>query len=175
MKPLILYIATSLDGYIARKNGAVDWLPEGEEGDDYGYQAFYDGIDTVLMGNKTYQQLLSFGVEYPYKGTEGFIFTRNMELTRDENVTYIQEDIVEFTQKLKQGEGKGIWLIGGGEIIKILLEADLVDELIIFEMPVLLGNGIPLFPESKKEIKLKLEESKTYSGGIVELKYKTLG
>ncbi|MBX2842702.1 MAG: dihydrofolate reductase family protein [Flammeovirgaceae bacterium] len=172
MKPIILYIATSLDGYIARKDGGVDWLPEGEKGMDYGYYAFYDSIDTVLMGNKTYQQLLGFGVAYPYKGKEGFVFTRNKDFTNDENVSYIQEDVVEFTRKLRQGDGKGIWLIGGGEIIKIFLEEGLVDELIVFEMPILLGNGIPLFPESEKEIKLELVNSETYPDGVVELRYK---
>ncbi|GAA0731556.1 dihydrofolate reductase family protein [Clostridium oceanicum] len=169
-RKVILYIATSLDGYIARKSGEVDFLKgDGSEpGIDIGYNDFYKNIDTVIMGNKTYSQIMGWG-EYPYKGTKGYVYTRK-DLRNDENVTFTNEDPKSLIEKLKSKEGKDIWLIGGANILDSFIKEDLVDEYIIAVMPIVLGSGIPLFKENEREIKLKLKESKAFDG-IVQNHY----
>ena len=173
MRKVILYIAISLDGKIARANGSVDWLEKVPNPDqsDFGFFDFIKGIDTVLMGNKTYQQVLGFDVPYPYTDQTSYIFTRNTALDKDENATFISGNIGEFVRDLKKQDGKDIWLIGGGEIIYQLLEEGLVDEAIVHVMPIMLGNGIPLVSKELPDRFLTLLESKTYPGGAVELRY----
>lgn len=167
MRNLKLFIACSLDGFIARSDGDVDWL---FTDDDYGYQEFYDSIDTTLMGNKTYQQVMTFG-EFPYPGKNNYVFTRQINLPPTTYVTFITEDIVTFTRKLKVSEGKDIWLIGGGAVINILYQAGLIDEYILAIHPIILGKGIPLFHGPIGEQKLALQDCKTYPSGLVQLFY----
>lgn len=167
MRRVKLFIACSLDGFIARVDGAVDWL---FTDDDYGYHAFYDSIDTTLMGNKTYEQVSAFG-EFPYREKHNYVFTRQTDLPSTQWVSYISEDMVAFTQYLKEEKGKDIWLIGGGAIINILYQAGLIDEYILAIHPVILGNGIPLFPGPIGEQKLRLLDTKTYPNGLVQLYY----
>lgn len=164
-RKLKLFIATSLDGFIARRNGEVDWL---FHDGDYGYSEFYAGIDTVLMGNKTYEQILTFG-PYPYPDKTGFVFSRN-KIGNDNNVTFVQE-VVPFTRELLAQPGGDVWLVGGGQIIAPLLTADLIDEFMLFVHPVLLGDGIPLTGLIKAEKKLRLVGSKSYPSGLVSLFY----
>ncbi len=173
MRKIIIYIATSLDGYIARKDGAIDWLPT-EADEDYGYETFMKNIDTVLMGNKTYRQVRGFDIKYPYKEFQNFVFTRNQELSKDEFVNFIHEEPSSFMQALKKEPGRNIWLIGGGEIINNATIKKAADELILFIMPVVLGEGLPLFLKSPDDRKLELIDSKTYKSGVVELRYKFL-
>ena len=99
MRKIILFIATSLDGYIARENGDIDWLfTEGE----YGYNEFYDSIDTVLMGGKTYRQALTFGDEFPYATKQAYVFTRDVNHKSNEEVAFIHHDMLDFAQDLKR-------------------------------------------------------------------------
>src|SRR6476469_422734 len=112
MRAIQLFIATSLDGYIARTSGAVDWLFTDQ---DYGYTEFFDQVDTVLMGRKTYDQVLSFG-EYPYSGKQGYVFSRTQPQQRDENVEFVGSNGVNFFNTLYQADGQNIWLVGGSEI-----------------------------------------------------------
>ncbi len=175
MRKIKLYIAISLDGKIAKTDGSVDWLENmpNPENSDFGYGNFIAGVDTVLMGNKTYQQVLGFDVPFPYPDQECFVFTRDQSKTRDQHVTFVSSDIPQFVGELKEKEGKDIWLIGGGEINYLLLENGLVDEMIIHLIPIILGDGIPLVSKELPEKFLKLKESKTYPGGAVELRYAT--
>lgn len=167
MRNLKLFIACSLDGFIARSDGDVDWLLTD---DDYGYQEFYASIDTTLMGNKTYRQVMTFG-EFPYPGKNNYVFTRQMNLPATEYVAFITEDIVTFTRKLKVSDGKDIWLIGGGAVINILYQAGLIDQYILAIHPIILGKGIPLFHGPIGEQKLVLQDCKTYPSGLVQLFY----
>ena len=167
MRKVKLFIACSLDGFIARQDGAIDWL---FTDNDYGYQAFYDSIDTTLMGNKTYEQLISFG-DFPYQEKKNYVFTRQFDLESTEWMTFITEDMVAFTKALKKYAGKDIWLIGGGAIINILYQAGLIDEYILAINPIILGSGIPLFPGPIGEQKLKLLDTKTYPSGLVQITY----
>ncbi len=173
MKKIIVYAATSLDGMIAKADGSVDWLEELPNPDqlDYGYFDFYDGIDTTIMGNKTYQQVLGFDVPFPYNGKANYVLTRNEALTKDENVEFISKDPIETLHNLKESEGKDIWLIGGGAINTLLLNNGLIDQVIVHVMPVILGDGIPLFNKEAKVSTLKLIESKSYPTGVIEMRY----
>ena len=174
MRKIKLYIASSLDSYIAGENGNIDWLFSDS---DYGYAKFYDSIDTILIGRKTYDQSLTFE-EYPYKGKKVYVFTRSTEEKENKNVTYdveyIDEDIPSFARLLIQQssvEKKDIWLLGGGEIVSILLNAGLVDEIILSIHPIILGKGVPLFPSIKKRVKLQLQQSIPFKSGLVQLCY----
>jgi len=164
-----LFIASSLDGHIAKEDGSVDWLPQNE---DSGYDNFYKSIDTVLMGKKTYEQILTFG-KFPYKDRTSCVFTRNPnQKKKDENVEFTSE-VEEFTKKLVLSSGKDIWLVGGSDIISTFLNLKFVDEIILTVIPVILGKGIPLFKNIKEEIKLELVKTTKYDG-LVELNYKVI-
>lgn len=173
MRKLKVYIAISLDGYIADKNGGIDWLtgfPNPEQ-TDYGYAAFYATIDTTLMGNKTYQDILKMSETFLYPDVKNYIFSRDTSHQDTQYVTFVKEDIPGFVNKLKAAPGKDIWLIGGGEINAAMLQHDLIDEMIIHVFPVILGEGRPLFSGIAMEKTFKLGEVKTYSSGATELHY----
>ena len=178
MPEVVLYIASSLDGYIARSDGAVDWLddlPEqqgGPEG-DYGYGEFFANIGAVLMGRVTYEQILTFGVDYPYSGTAGYVFSRTRAGERDANVEFVDgADIAGFIAQLKDSGDKDIWLIGGGQLVQEFLNLDLIDRMEIFILPVILGEGIRLFPPPTPQRNLELVGSRSYNSGMVGLTYR---
>lgn len=168
MGKLRLFIASSLDAYIARPDGSVDWLfTDG----DYGYKDFYDSIDIVLMGRKTYEQVLEFG-DYPYADKDSFIFTRrDIISSQNENVRFISKDIVGFTESLLRSQSDDVWLVGGSQIIKIFLEHDLIDDIIVSIHPIILGEGIPLFDHIKKEIHMELVNHVSFESGLVQMHY----
>lgn len=167
MPKIIIYIATSLDGYIAREDGSIDWLPESAES---GYDAFYKSVDTVIIGKTTYDQVLTFG-KYPYKDKKSFVFTTTNHI-KDENVEFLS-DVDKFVADGFPGVGKNIWLVGGAQIIASFLKQKVVDEIIITMIPVILGKGIPLFQNIENEIKLELIKTKKYSK-LADLHYKVL-
>ena len=178
-RKIILYIATSLDGFIARENGELDWLPgssgeEDPEANDCGYGEFIESVDTVLMGNKTYQQILSFDVEYPYKDKANFVFSKT-PTTQDQYAQFIHEDVESFISKLKSAPGKDIWLVGGGQLASLCIKNNLVDEVILFVIPIMIGKGIRLFQNTNKDVPLKLIESHHYTDesakDIIKLRY----
>ena len=175
MRKVKLYIASSLDSYIASDNGSIEWLFSDA---DYGYTKFYDSIDTILVGRKTYDQSLTFE-EYPYKGKKVYVFTRNAEVEKKKktlDVEYIDDDIPNFVRGLVQQPvgNRDIWLLGSGEIVSILLNADLVDEIILSVHPIILGKGIPLFSNINKGVNLRLLESIPFESGLVQLCYRIL-
>jgi len=164
-----LFIASSLDGYIAKEDGSVYWLPQSG---DSGYDNFYKSIDIVLMGKKTYEQILTFG-KFPYKDKTSYVFTRNPnQKKKDENVEFTSE-VEEFTKELVLSSGKDIWLVGGSDIISTFLNLKFIDEIILTVIPVVLGKGIPLFKNIKEEVKLELIKTTEYDG-LVELSYKII-
>ncbi|QLH02953.1 dihydrofolate reductase [Nitrosopumilus cobalaminigenes] len=167
MTKVLLYIATSLDGYIARENGDIDWLPESSESS---YDVFYKSIDTVMLGKTTYDQVLTFG-EYPYKDKKSFVFSRT-SMNNDNHVEFVS-DIEKFVKDGFPGAGKNIWLVGGAKIIASFLKIGFVDEIITTVIPVLLGKGISLFQSIENETKLELVKTEKY-GQLVDLHYKVL-
>jgi dihydrofolate reductase len=175
LRNVTLYIAASLDSFIARQDGKVDWLdyPEYQLPDeDYGYTEFYQTIDTTLMGNKTYEIMLGFNVPFPYPDKTNFVFTRSIDKQNNEFVKFVTGDIIKFVRQLKNKPGKGIWLIGGGQINSLLLDNDLVDQIILTVIPITIGQGIPLFNANSKETKFVLAGNTSYDSGLVQLTYK---
>ena len=171
MRNVRLFIATSLDGYIARKDHTIDWLfTEG----DYGYQQFLDSIDTTLMGNTTYRVVREMDMPFPYVGKQNYVFTNHKVTDTDDYVTFVDTDIAAFVRRLKDQPGKDIWLIGGGQINTILLNAGLIDELMVFIHPIILGGGIPLFGGTPHERKFMYHSSRAFEDGLLEVVYKRI-
>ena len=173
MRKVILFIATSLDGFIARSSGDVDWLFQDQD-QDYGYEALIAGTDTVVMGRRTYDQILSFG-DYPYRGMSGYVFSTTRSGERDENVEFVSGDVARFIAGLKTGPGeiseKNIWLVGGGELNQAFLEQGLIDEFIVSIHPVILGEGIPLFQGNSPSQELSFRHCRSFENGLVQLTY----
>lgn len=167
MKKVILYIAESLDGFVASKDGNVAWLDRfNDPRVDYGMGDFMERIDTVVQGNTTYQQF-----KPTYEGKNSYVFTREPEKYSEEGVNFIKGKPHEFIEGLDEERHQNIWLVGGPELLTGFLNEEQVDELIIFIMPVLLNEGIRLFTDIKKHPQLTLTDSKSYDNGVVELHY----
>ena len=169
MRKVTFRVANSLDNYIARKDGSFDWILHSEDSSS-SLAEFWKTLDTVLWGRKTYD--LVKGRMPAYKGVKNYVFSRTLKKSADKGVELINGDAAEFVQKLKNQEGKDIFVMGGGELAKALFEADLIDEVGMNIQPVLLGSGIALFHEMKKPINLELIECKTFSGGCVFVSYR---
>lgn len=166
---VILYIAMSLDGYIAKEDGSIDWLENTGDVVGAGYLKFYNIIDTIIMGKKTYNQILTFG-EWGYKGKNTYVLTSDIyENAETPNIEFRNDDIEDLIIELKQNSASNIWLLGGAEIVNAFLEKGLIDEYRIAVVPMILGSGIRLFTAPAEE-SLDFKEVTEY-GGIVELKY----
>lgn len=157
----------SLDGFIARVDGSVDFLkPYENSGEDYGYKKFYNSVGTIIIGNTTYEQF-----KEAYTGKDCYVFSRKKNKNKEVNITYVNEDVKEFLKKLKLKDNKNIWIVGGADIVNQFLKYNLIDKFMIFIVPIFLGNGIPLFKSINSENQLKLLKVKTYDLGMVELNY----
>lgn len=173
MRKIKLYIATSLNGKIASSDGDVDWLESipNPEKTDYGYAKFMDSIDTTIQGYTTYNQIINWGIEFPYKGKKNYVLTKKKDIKNTGFVEFITENHVDFIRDLKEQDGGDIWLIGGGQANTMILNAGLLDEIQVFVMPIILSGGIDLFDAFPVQTQLKLHETKSYSSGVVEMKY----
>lgn len=177
MRKIILFIASSLDGYIARNSGEIDWLFTDE---DYGYTEFFAQVDTVIMGNKTYQQVLGFA-EYPYKDKEVFVFSKTQQGTTDNNAKFVGNDWINWLNTLRQSGDvwrqeadllRNIWLVGGAQLIYDFIKHNFIDELILSIHPIILGSGIPLIVNDPSlETLLELKNVKTYNSGLLQVSY----
>ena len=167
---LILYIAASLDGYIATEDDSLEWLFNVEGEGDNGISEFYETVDTVFMGKKTYDWIMKHETgEFPYKNKECYVFTRStMEDTED--VKFTNKNVVGLTNELKSQEGSNIWLVGGGELLQSFLKEKLVDEIILTVAPTIIGKGIPLFKGGDYQLDLILKGTRTFNQ-FVELHY----
>ena len=168
---VILYIAMSLDGYIATDEDSLDWLSLVEmPGQDYGYEAFVRQVDTVIMGRKTYEKVLSFGIEFPHKDRLCYVVSGKLTGS-DENVTYFGGDLSELIADLKSKPGKNIFIDGGAEVVNNLMRADLIDEYILSVIPIFLGGGKRLFKDGRPEMSLSLVSVTNYESGLVQMSY----
>jgi dihydrofolate reductase len=166
---LQLFIATSLDGCIAGPGGDLSWLFHDA---DYGYTPFYERIDTVLMGRRTYETALSFA-QWPYAGRKAIVFTRSGErVVASPDTIATSRSPSEIVGELRQREGKLLWLVGGGEIVRACLDAGLIDDVVVSIHPVILGNGTPLFPPGTRRTDLVLTAERRYPSGVVRLVYR---
>lgn len=165
-----LFIATSQDGFIADKDGGVGWLDpyNNIEGEDCGYHTFYESIDGILMGSRSYEQILGFG-EWIWPGKPAFVFTKkSLKIERPE-VVLVHEDVGTFMSQLKSKEQhQNLWLLGGDELIKSFAALGLIDECIITIIPTTLGEGIPL---SLPYQDFELTQMKECKAGIVQKIY----
>lgn len=173
MRKIVLFIAMSLDGYIADENGGVAWLNgqgKDEENIDT-YSEFVKGIDTVVMGWNTYHQVVTelSPEEWVYSDFTTYVVTHK-EQDSSRQIRFTSEDPVTLLKRLKEEAGKDIWICGGANLIQQLIKEDFIDEYYISVMPTLLGNGIRLFGTMEKEMKLKLCKTQTYNG-ITDLVY----
>lgn len=169
-RKVILYISQSLDGFIADSKGNVDWiLGNNEDYDsDYGYEAFIKNIDTVILGANTYKQIKNelSPDKWVYENLQSYVLT-NERIEDTPNIKYVNMNIRELINRLQQEEGKNIWICGGANLVNQCVKEDLIDEYQITTVPVILGNGIKLFEENNKNIKLKLKETKEEIGLIL--------
>ena len=165
MRKIILYLAISVDGFIARKNGSVDWLEKyNNTKEDYGYKEFLNSVKTIILGNTTFKE---FGA--PYENKKCFVFSRKNTGQKD-NITYVNDYVENFVDGLSQEDGN-IWLVGGANISKEFFKKKLIDEFIFTIIPIVLGEGISLFGEEFREHQLKLLNTKTFDSGVVQLHY----
>jgi dihydrofolate reductase len=168
MRKLILSLAVSLDGFIEGPNGEYDWCFMDQ---DYGMSDFMNNIDAVFVGRKTYE--MSLGMEADTTGMpkmEEYVFSNTLNKVKDGSIL-VKGDIKTEVEKIKNKEGKAIWLFGGASLTSTLMNLKLVDELHLAVHPVLLGGGKQLFYDISERITLKLLDTKAYSTGLISLKY----
>lgn len=171
-RKVVLYIATSLDGYIATNDGDLNFLSSVEqEGEDYGYYDFVKSVDAVIVGRKTYEKVLSMGFDFPHTDKEAYIITRTPRPSIG-SVQFYTGKLKSLVEELKSKEGKNIYCDGGAEIVNELMKHDLIDEYIISVIPVFLGGGIRLFKDGRSEQKLELLSAKSFDKGLVQLYYR---
>lgn len=187
MRQLKYYVATTIDGFIAREDGSLDCFPmEGEHLADL-FEAFPETVpvhlrdtlgvsgpnkcfDTVLMGRKTYEVGLALGITNPYATLKQYVVSRGMTESPDPQVELVRENVVDLVRELKQGTGKDIWLCGGGQLAATLFAE--IDELIVKMFPIVLGSGTPMFSRAVEPNALQLTHRKIYENGFMLLHYR---
>ncbi len=174
-RKVILYIAASIDGYIAKPNNDLSFLNAVQrEGEDYGYQEFMRSVDTVILGRKTYDWVMTQVDIFPHAELQTFVITSSKRENSGKTIFY-NGDLPELITNLKKSEGLNIFIDGGAAVVNTLLNHKLIDECIISIIPVLLGDGIQLFNNGRPEQVLELLSSKQYASGLVQLHYKMKG
>jgi dihydrofolate reductase len=170
MRKIIYGVGTSLDGYIARLDGSLNFLHLRPS--NYSMAPFFKTIDVGLMGRKTYQAGVRMsGGKFESHGLRCYIFSRSLPEGERDGAIFLHEAPNRLVEELRKKKGKDIWLIGGGELAREFLKEDLVDEIYLGIVPVLIGEGIPLFAAGFPQREFTLTESKTYSGGLIAVKY----
>jgi len=174
-RKIIVHIATSADGYIARSDGSVDWLNRPRTAGDYGMRDFFKTIDTILWGRVTYDQSLSFGEKGGAssfgKKIKHYVFSSRPSKPVDKQTEFINEPIKDFATRLRATPGKNIWMMGGGGIIASFLDAGELDEFIIHVIPTFIGEGIPLIAPKRRNVELSLQSTHAHADGVVRLHY----
>lgn len=173
MRKISIFIAMSLDGYIAKTNDDLSFLKLVEkEGEDYGYTKFTETIDTLIIGRNTYDYVLkNIGSSHYDNGQRDVYVITRTERPNVGRTTFYTGDLTELVKRLKSENGKNIYCDGGAEVINELLKHNLIDEFIISVVPVLLGNGTRLFKDGRPEQILKLVTAKTFETGLTQLHY----
>lgn len=156
-RKIILYIGTSIDGYIANDDGTLEWLESTEVEGDSGYDKLLERIDTVIMGKATYDTVRGFDMEYPYRQFTNYVYTNSLS-GKDEYATFINEDVISFVQRMKEMPGKDIWLIGGGKLASIFFQHNLIDEFQLAIAPIVLGKGISLYQGDEITVNYNLKK-----------------
>ena len=176
-RKIIVSVATSADGFLARLDGSVDWLDRPTPKGNYGMGAFYQSIDTILWGRKTFDMALGFqekgipGSAFD-TGVKNYVFTHELPSSAPPmGVEFVNQPIKKFASRLRPKKGKDIWMMGGASLIASFLDQGEVDEFILSVIPVLIGEGIPLLAPRHRTVPLKLLASKKFADGVVKLHY----
>lgn len=170
-RKVIVYIAASLDGFIAGPDGDLSFLSQVEkQGEDYGYAAFVETVDTVILGKNTYDKVASMGYAFPHADKEAYIITRT-ERPADGTTFFYTGDVAELVRNLKAKEGKSIFIDGGAYVVNLLLQAQLIDEIYLSVVPVVLGSGIALFHHGNPTQQILLKSVQHFDTGLVQLHY----
>ena len=172
MTKVTVYIATSKDGYIADKKGNLDWLPQTLEetgGEDFGYHSFYNSMDAIAIGRKTYDQILGFG-NWPYPGKISYIFSRFPKETNSKDIQFVSENISDFMKTIKVNN---LWMVGGSELIEAFYKEGFIDEFIVTAFSAVLGDGIPLksLENALKRDELIKIKTTDYGQGVIQEYY----
>lgn len=176
-RKIIVCVAASADGYIARPDGDVEWLNRHPQTDDYGMKAFYRTIDTILWGRKTYDRALAYDLKNGGKGeifdtkATNYVFSRKPPARAVPEVEFVSEPVRTFAQRLRATPGKHIWMMGGGELIASFLDANELDEFDIHVIPTFIGEGIPLIAPRHRNVALRLRSARKYPDDVVRLRY----
>jgi len=171
-RKVIVHIAASADGYIARPDGDLEWLtsspaPKGF----YGMEAFMKTVDTMVIGRKTYEESLKLGGTFD-STSRTFVFSRQKPPAKiPKGVEFVNEAIGPFISRLRQQPGKDIWLMGGGELIASCLDEKVIDEFVVSVVPVFIGDGIPLIARRDRHVSMTLKSVERFDDGLVQLHY----
>ena len=173
---IIVNIATSADGYVARPDGSLDWLiARPKPKDFYGLPEFERSTDAKILGRKTFDRSVELGARFSPDATR-YVFSRSAApASIPPGVQFMTESIAAFAERMRAQEGKHLWLMGGGEIISSFLDAGAIDEFIITVMPVFIGEGIPLLAPRHREVQLALLGVRQFDDGVVQLHYSASG
>lgn len=173
-RKVVLYISMSLDGFLATKDDDISWLSIVErKGEDYGYRAFNETVDTYIVGSKTYEKILSLtnGSFSHAQQNACYVITRK-ERKSEKGVTFYNKGVKSLIEELKSKEGKNIYCDGGAMVVKMLIEENLIDEYIISIIPIILGEGKRLFKDETSRVELETISSKKYESGLIQVHYK---
>lgn len=174
-RKVVLYISMSLDGFIADENDDLSFLSMVEsEGEDYGYFDFIKTVDTYIVGRKTYSKIVELVGIFPQAKTHDCYVITRQKIENQENLTFYNGDISDLIQKIRASKGKDIYCDGGGEIVKLLMDNQLIDRFIISIVPTILGKGKRLFIGGTTPSNLKLISTKAFKKGLVQLEYERI-
>jgi len=172
-RKIVVRIAASADGYIARSDGDLEWLTSRPKPKDfYGMSAFMQSIDTLVLGRKTYDVGVQMGAKFD-SGERNIVFSRRPPPGNvPSRVEFVSEAIGPFVRRLREQPGKDVWLMGGGELIASFLDAQAIDEFVVAMVPVFIGEGIPLIARRHRQVPLELLSSEQFDDGVVQLHYR---
>jgi dihydrofolate reductase len=176
LRKIIVLVATSADGYIARPDGDVEWLNRRRHL-DYGMRAFYATIDTILLGRKTYDWAMEYWKKKGKKDgmfdkkVANYVFSRKPPKRAAPGVEFVSKPVKAFAQRLRAMPGKHIWMMGGGQLIASFLDAGEIDEFDLHVIPTFIGQGIPLVAPRHRDIPLRLRSARKYPDGVVRIRY----
>jgi dihydrofolate reductase len=178
-RKIIVYIAVSADGYIARTDGSVEWLHKNKTPSDYGMAAFHKSIDAIIWGRRTFDEAVQRlggkirAFSDPKSKITNFVITHRAEENLP-GLEFVSEPIEAFAKRLRELPGKNIWMMGGGKVIASFLDAGQIDEFMVHVIPTFIGEGIPLISPESRSVDLELIDTKSWPDGVVKLHYRVL-
>lgn len=173
MRKIKIYVTATIDGFAVRPGEVPDHTEAGDnEKENADYRSFCDATDTILMGNKTYQEVLRNEVRFPVREAEKYVFTRNPSVVDQEDTHFISTDVTEFARRLLSMPGKDVWLLGGISLFALFLDAGLIHEIYLTTVPVIAGLGTPLFPQVGREMRWRPSDVSLSPDGLVRTVYR---